>query len=76
VIDPAPAVARQVGRLLEARGLHDLDTHWKRDLLGARPSQRFLTTGDPQRLAEMLPQLLGEDAPEVQALHWDGDQLT
>ena len=67
VIDPAPAVARQVGRLLENQGLHDLP--------GTPPRQRFLTTGDPQRLAQMLPQLLGEDAQEVQALHWDGDQL-
>ena len=76
VIDPAPAVARQVGRLLESQGLHDLEAYWKRDLLGTPPRQRFLTTGEPQRLAEMLPQLLGEDAQEVQALHWDGDQLT
>lgn len=52
VIDPAPAIARQVGRVLEARGL-----------LRQAPDPglvHILTTGDPRRLQALLPQLLGE----------------
>ena len=51
VIDPAPAVARQVGRVLAARGLQTAQT---------KPGQvRYLTSGNPEKLAELLPRLLG-----------------
>lgn len=61
VIDPAPAVARQVARLLEAgRRLGPVD--W--------PGQvRYLTTGDPGALEKLLPRLLGERG-EVRQLTW------
>lgn len=66
VIDPAPAVARQVGRLLEARGLLVED---------ATPAEvRFFTSDDPERMQAMLPVLLDE-AGEVRAAHWQGDLL-
>jgi len=67
VIDPAPAVARQVGRVLEARGL----------LRGSElPGDRihFFTTGDAGRLQSLLPQLIGEHGA-VSCLEWAGDQL-
>ncbi len=75
VVDPAPAVARQVGRILDNQGLRDREASWKRDLLGEPPSRRFVTTGDPQRLAEMLLQLLGEEASSVQGLQWQAGHL-
>jgi glutamate racemase len=66
VIDPAPAVARQVARLLEARGLRDP---------GAQPGQvRYLTTGDPGELERLLPRLLGERG-EVSRLTWIKGEL-
>jgi len=70
VIDPAPAVARQLGRVLAERGL----------LAGAREplvssevaTHRFITTGDPQRFAQALRDLVGVHAP-AQAAHWRDD---
>lgn len=67
VIDPAPAVARQTGRLLEAHGLliQDCET----------PSQvRFFTTGNSSNLIEMLPMLLGK-SHDVQYLQWENGIL-
>jgi glutamate racemase len=68
VIDPAPAVARQVGRLLDGSDLRHP---------GSRPGRvRFLTTGDPVHLAALMPRLLGE-AGEVHGLRWTaGGSLT
>jgi len=67
VIDPAPAVARQVGRLLSARQL-------TRPAEGNGRTLRILTSGDPQRLAGLLPRLMGETAPVEQAA-WRGGRL-
>jgi glutamate racemase len=52
VIDPAPAVAKQARRLLEARGLR------KESRSGG--DIKFYTSGDPYSLQSMLPVLLGE----------------
>jgi len=52
VIDPAPAVARQVRRLLDEHGL--------RNFAGTPGESRYLTTGDPEQLGALLPRLLGE----------------
>lgn len=59
VIDPAPAVARQVRRL------------WERleapAATARRPQRRFFTTGEAEHLRRQLGQLLGEDcAHEVE----------
>lgn len=55
VIDPAPAVARQVGRVLAQHGLA---------AGGAQPGRmEILTTGDPAALRALLPRLLGEAQP-------------
>jgi glutamate racemase len=75
VIDPAPAVARQVQRLLVASSLLDLESHTQEDILGKpRHLLHFLTTGDPTRLEKMLPTLLGEKYP-IEGLTWSADEL-
>lgn len=54
IIDPAPAVARQLGRVLEEHGL--------RAEPDGKPPRHFLTTGDPQALQRALLQLVGVEA--------------
>jgi len=66
VIDPAPAVARQVGRMLEE---FDLKTNE-----GSTPQYNYLTTGDPEKMDLMLRSLLKIDA-QVGKLIWDGGVL-
>jgi glutamate racemase len=66
VIDPAPAVARQAKRLLEAKGL-------KRET-GNPAEVRFFTSGDARFVQSLLPKLFGEDC-KVQALQWSGDHI-
>jgi glutamate racemase len=66
VIDPAPAVARQVERLLNERGL--LSTGESSGVL------QVLTTGEPAPLAGMLLTLLGEESP-VGQLTWVGESI-
>ncbi len=65
VIDPAPAVARQVKRLLDANGL-------KRPP-GEPTEIRFYTSGDVDAFMSILPKLLGELGP-VQSIIWLDDQ--
>jgi glutamate racemase len=64
VIDPAPAVARQVKRLLEAGGM--------RSQLLVRGGIRFFTSGDVESLKSLLPVLLGEDG-ESERVRWVDD---
>jgi glutamate racemase len=64
VIDPAPAVARQVRRLLEAGGM--------RSDLKSKGEIKFYTSGDPDVFKSMLPILLGESG-EVQLVRWQND---
>ncbi len=68
VVDPAPAVARQVGRVLEARGLPHPDREEGEVI--------YLTTGDPEQLEALLPRLVGEEGL-VDRLEWgrEGDLL-
>ncbi len=64
VIDPAPAVARQVGRLLDTSGMRSP---------GQEPGRlRFYTSGSVTSFASFLPELLGETGP-VQSFHWVGE---
>ena len=56
LVDPAPAVARQVERVLVARGLLAPDS--------STPQHRFVTTGDPTRFRRTLIAL--EEAGEVE----------
>jgi glutamate racemase len=66
VIDPAPAVARQAGRLLTERG-------WLAS--GDQPvAARFFTSGKPAALERLLPRLVGISAP-VEPVRWDGVKI-
>jgi len=59
VIDPAPAVARQVQRLIEASRLKNGPVFAGRSFETTARLQ-FYTSGDPLALAALLPRLLGE----------------
>ena len=64
VIDPAPAVAKQIRRVLEAKGLKN-ESETRGDI-------RFYTSGDPEELTSRLPLLLGESG-EVREIVWADD---
>jgi glutamate racemase len=64
VIDPAPAVAKQTERLLEAKELRN-NSRSKGDL-------KFYTSGDPEELKSLLPMLL-EESGEIQRVEWLND---
>lgn len=66
VIDPAPSVARQVRRVLEAKGMKSESN--------GRGDVRFYTSGDPEELKSLLSKLLGE-LGEVEQVTWDGDHF-
>lgn len=66
VIDSAPAVARQVKRLLEAGGM--------RNDPSARGGVRFFTSGDPKALKSLLPVLLRESG-DVEGVEWINDGI-
>ncbi len=65
VIDPAPAVAKQAKRLLEAAGT-------KNQFQGRAPI-RFFTSGDPSEMKSPLPVFLGETG-EVESVTWKNDR--
>ncbi len=65
VIDPAPAIARQTERLLERHGL--------RSAAAAGGEVRYATTGEADALREAVHTLLGDPAPRVSAIRWQGD---
>ena len=65
VIDPAPAVAKQAKRLLEAAGT--------KNQARERASVRFFTSGDLLEMKSLLPVLLGEGG-EVEAVGWANDR--
>lgn len=73
VIDPAPAIARQVGRLLEMQGL-DNQPALPVDAELPGGAIQYLTTGDPLKLQALLPLLIGEQG-NVAALGWHRDKL-
>ena len=64
VIDPAPAVAKQIGRLLEAKGL--------RNNSGLPGEVKFFTSGEPEDLQSILPMLLKETG-EIRKVEWVND---
>jgi len=65
-IDPAPAVARHIRRLLAQRALLNPQAEGG--------SVQFYTSGDPEALSVLLPSLLGEKGP-VRPLCWtDGEK--
>lgn len=64
VIDPAPSVAKQVRRVLDA--------HKRKSLSGGRGEVKFYTSGDPEGLKSLLPLLLGEIG-EIKKVEWLDD---
>lgn len=66
VIDPAPAVAKQTARILEARG--------PRNISASKGKIRLYTSGDPAALKALLPTLLGESG-EIQRVEWLTDSM-
>jgi glutamate racemase len=60
IIDPAPAIARQTGRVLDSRGLARLAGH--------EGGLTLWTSGDPNRLALAAEVLIKEAAPAHQAV--------
>lgn len=66
VIDPAPAVAKQTKRLLEASGM--------RHQSGSKGDVKFYTSGDPAALKSMLPVLLGESG-KMERVEWLSDAI-
>ncbi len=67
VIDPAPAVARQVARLLDEHGLRMPDR--------SEPGvMRFATTRDVQGMEAALMRLIGEER-QVEGVRWVGDEV-
>ena len=66
VIDPAPAIARQVKRVLEA---HNLLAAGKR----SAPA-RFITSGDPAHFQQMLRILLSEEH-QVSHVNWQDGKV-
>ncbi len=64
VIDPAPAVAKQAKRLLDASGM--------KTPLGGRADICFYTSGDANSLASLLPKLLGESG-QIESVNWFDD---
>jgi len=64
VIDPAPAVARQTLSLLAQHGLANAD--------GVAGTTVFLTSGDPDRLAKLVPRLIDEPGQTLAAGWADG----
>lgn len=64
VIDPAPAIARQTGRVLDSLGITQLPDF--------QAEVRFFTSGPSAELEKLLPLLLGEDG-KVQRISWDPD---
>lgn len=67
IIDPAPAVARQVGRVLEQRSLSNS--------AGPNAPVRYVTSGDPDHLERLLKQLLGEQQADIYAARWVDHRL-
>ena len=65
VIDPAPSVAKQAKRLLEAQGM-------KNQPQDRVSPVRFFTSGNPSEMKSILPVLLGE-AGVVESVVWKND---
>jgi len=66
VIDPAPAVARQTGRLLESAGMRRVD--------GNPPEGTYYTSAAAESMQKLLLQLLGEGGA-VKTLRWENGRL-
>ncbi|MBX3066851.1 MAG: glutamate racemase [Anaerolineae bacterium] len=66
IVDPAPAVARQVKRVL--------DSHHLLNPSATEGTTEYLTTGDPDNFTRLIRQLISDQTP-AQALHLDAFEL-
>ena len=66
VIDPAPAVARQVGRVLVDCGLENKTSN--------AGKVRYLTSGNVSKLSDLLTLLMGETG-NAKPVHWKQNQI-
>ena len=66
VIDPAPAVARQVGRLLDSFGM--------RAVSSKSEPPRFFTSGEGILFKDLLPRLFDE-AGKVREVSWENNEI-
>jgi glutamate racemase len=66
VIDPAPAVARQTGRLLEKFNLKAESERFG--------EHQFLTTGDQDKMKTLIQDLINTET-KVECLVWDGGDI-
>lgn len=66
VIDPSPAIARQIGRVLAEHGWLPAD--------GSVAQVEYFTSGDPAGLRRAIHDLLGLDI-ETNGVRWDGNRL-
>jgi len=69
VIDPAPAIARQVHRVLINNSIAQFPSEAQSPTL----SLRMFTTGNPRKMADLLPRLLGKVFP-VDGIKWSNDR--
>ena len=74
VIDPAPAVARQAGRLLGEFSLTQTLSRGEREPRAPSPEHTLYTTGNPDRLLEAAHTLVGYTGPVV-GLTWRDSKL-
>jgi glutamate racemase len=72
VIDPAPAIARQARRIMESM-LQPQDSNDQE--INHPQITRLLTSGDPDKMEKLLPELLGWSA-SVEKVGWQNDALT
>lgn len=76
VIDPAPAVARQTRRLLTEQNLLRKYLDFGKEIESKRDLVRILTTGDDQKLAGLIPPLMGESWPVEPAYWFDQQEIS
>ncbi len=74
VIDPAPAVARQVRRVVEKGTYITTDAYAHSILTRMGPSKKYLTTRNPAKMESMLPLLL-EQGGKVKQIYWERKTL-
>ena len=67
VIDPSPAIARQVGRVMQLRGLLSASSE---------AGHVFCTSGDEVAFAETVRRLAGVSDPNVRPVRWEGLQVS
>jgi glutamate racemase len=74
VIDPAPAIARQVGRMLHRPSVLSGDSAEMRAAGSRSGTLRFFTSGEAAQFKLLLPRLLGETG-EVRQIFWADDEI-